>query len=68
MNQQIGKERAEAASNTLGNRASNAAPQIATNLLNFTGSVINANTLGRSTGEILADAGSRYVNTGEFSW
>lgn len=52
----------------LGNRALNAAPQIATNLLNFTGSVINANTLGRSTGEIMADAGSRYVNTGEFSW
>lgn len=52
----------------IGDRASNAAPQIATNLLNFTGSVINANTLGRSTGEIMADAGSRYVNTGEFSW
>ena len=68
MNQQIGKERAEAAANTPGNRALNSMGSIATNAINFTGSIINANTLGRSTGEIMADAGSRYVNTGEFSW
>ena len=56
------------AANTLGNRALNSMGSIATNAINFTGSIINANTLGRSTGEILADAGSRNVNTGEFSW
>lgn len=67
MNQQIGKEKAEQQQNEI-NRKNNIVSSIFTNGVNFAGSVINANTLGRSTGEIMADAGSRYVNNGMFTW
>lgn len=53
---------------SIGDRALNAAPQILTNALNFTGSVINANTLGRSSADILRDAGTRVAKNGDFVW
>lgn len=53
---------------TSGNRILNATPQILTNALNFTGSVINANTLGRSSADILRDAGTRVAKNGDFVW
>ena len=53
---------------SVGDKALNAAPQILTNALNFTGSVINANTLGRSSADILRDAGTRAVKNGDFYW
>lgn len=43
-------------------------PAIAQNAVNFLGSSINAFTLGRSTGEIMSDAGQRTVNNGMFTW
>ena len=46
----------------------NSVLNIAQNGINFLGSSMNANTLGRGTGEIIADAGKRNVYNGEFSW
>lgn len=53
---------------SIGDRALNAGPQILESALNFTGSVINANTLGRSSADILRDAGTRTVRNGDFAW